>query len=246
MHNVRLVSLLETNPVVREIFNTKLVHTLKGEPVPLDSNLDDQAAEALFRHVCVQKPRIAVEVGMANGISTLAILTALENNGGEGRLISIDPNQSTQWRNCGRASVQRAGLVHRHTVMEEADWKALPRLLEQFTTVDFGYIDGWHTFDYVLLDFLYLDKLMPVDGVVAFNDCGWPAVEKVIRFVETHRHYHELDVGLPKTYARPSGLRDILRALKYGRLGAYFLRREDRYFRKTEVWEPGWGFYSKF
>ena len=112
--------------------------------------------------------------------------------------------------------------------------------------MDFGYVDGWHTFDYALLDFWYLDKMVPAGGVVAFNDCGWPAVEKAIQFVETHRRYTEMDVGLPKTYTRPTGVMDVLRALKYGRVGDYFRRREDRYFRKAEVWEPRWDFFAKF
>ena len=99
------MKLLDKSPVLLEILTSKVTRTPSGEPVPLDSYLDDQTADALYRHIREQKPKVAVEVGMANGISTLAILTALEENGGEGRLISIDPNQSTQWRNCGRASV---------------------------------------------------------------------------------------------------------------------------------------------
>ena len=42
--------------------------------------------------------------------------------------------------------------------------------------------------------------MTPKNGVIAFNDCGWAAVEKAIRFVETHRRYREVDVGLPRSY----------------------------------------------
>ena len=49
-----------------------------------DSYIDGNTAEAIYRHVRAQKPQIAVEVGMANAISTMAILTALEENGGGG------------------------------------------------------------------------------------------------------------------------------------------------------------------
>lgn len=240
------MTLLDRNPVLREILATKITRTPAGEAVPLGSNLDATYAEALYQHIRAQQPRLAVEVGMANAISTLAILTALEENGTEGRLISIDPNQSTQWRDCGRASVARAGLGQRHQVVEKPDSLALPELLAADTRVDFGYIDGWHTFDYALVDFWYLDKMTAKDGVIAFNDCGWPAVEKTIRFVETHRRYRELDVGLPRTYARPVGLMDALRAVRHGRVGDWFRRREDRYFAKVEVWEPRWDFFAKF
>lgn len=240
------MSLLQKNPTLHDLLTTRTTRTPAGESVPLGSCIDAATAEALYRHIRTQRPRLAVEVGMANAISTLAILTALEENGGDGRLISIDPNQSTQWRDCGRASVQRSGLAHRHTVMEEPDSLALPRLLERGSRVDFGYIDGWHTFDYALVDFWYLDKMTPKDGVIAFNDCGWPAVEKTIRFVETHRRYRELDVGLPRSYDRPFSLGILLRKIKHRRVGDYFRRQEDRYFVKTETWEPGWDFYAPF
>lgn len=240
------MNLLEKNATLREILETKTTRTPTGETVALDSSIDATTATALYRHIRAQKPRVAVEVGMANAISSLAILTALAENGGDGRLISIDPNQSTQWRDCGRTAVARAGLSTRHQVVEKPDSLALPQLLGEGLRVDFGYIDGWHTFDYALVDFWYLDKMTPKDGVIAFNDCGWAAVEKAIRFVETHRRYRELEVGLPRTYDRPPGLIALLRKLKHGRLGDYWRRREDRYFVKLEEWEPGWDFYARF
>ena len=240
------MSLLDRNPVLRELLTTHTARTPSGEAVLLDSFLDATHAEALYRHLRSQRPRVVVEVGMANGISTLAILTALKENGGEGQLVSIDPNQSTQWRDCGRAAVARAGLAARHRVIEKPDSLALPELLAASTRVDFGYIDGWHTFDYALVDFWYLDKMLPHDGVIAFNDCGWPAVAKAIRFAQTHRRYRELDVGLACRYDRPLSLGIFLRKLKHRQLADYFRRQEDRYFQKTEAWEPNWNFFADF
>ncbi len=240
------MSLLERNSTLHEILATKTSRTPTGESVPLSSFLDVTHAEALYRHIRANRPRTCVEVGMANGISTLSILTALEENGGDGRLISIDPNQSTQWRDCGRAAVARAGLGHRHAVHEEPDWFAMPKLLEAGTHVDFGYIDGWHTFDYALLDFWYLDKMAGAGAVLAFNDCGWPGVEKAIDFVLSHRRYAELDVGLPRAYDRPFNLGIFARKLYHRRLGDYWRRQEDRYFLKLEAWEPSWDFFARF
>lgn len=240
------MSLLDKNPVLREILETRTTRTPEGQNVSMDSHIDAKTAEALYRHILAQKPRVAVEVGMANAVSSLSILTALEETGGEGRLISIDPNQSTQWKSCGSASIARAGLAHRHELIEQPDWLALPRLLEKGTRAEFAYIDGWHTFDYALMDFWYLDKMAPAGAVVAFNDCGWAAVEKAIKFVLTHRRYTEIDVGLPRHYPRPSGLRDFYLKLRYGQLADYFRQHQDRYFRKLEEWEPRWDFYKPF
>jgi len=41
---------------------------------------------------------------------------------------------------------------------EDFDFKVLPRLLESGKKIDFAYIDGWHTFDYTLLDWCYIDR----------------------------------------------------------------------------------------
>lgn len=223
-----------------------------GSELALSSSIFPPYAEALYREVLRLKPRVAVEIGMAHGASSLAILTALEQVGGEGRLISIDPFQGMIWEYCGTTAVARANLGHRHEFIEEADWAALPRLLAENLKVDFGYIDGSHAFDYALLDTFYLDKLIPIGGVLGFNDCGLPAIGKVIGYLLSHRRYVELDVGLPMVYGRPFGIGRALREVRRNPRGLIdALRRltpsnfiesrqphQDRYFQKTETWEP--------
>jgi hypothetical protein len=115
-------------------------------------------------------------------------------------LISIDPGQSKGFGNAGLNSVKANGFSSLHRLIEEPDYLVLPDLLRQHLTPDMAYVDGWHTFDYVLLDFFYLDKLLPVGGAIGFNDCGWQAIHRVLRFIETHRKYTELDVGLAPNY----------------------------------------------
>lgn len=165
---------------------------------------------------------------------------------GEGRLVSIDPRQSSRWQGCGLTSVARAGLAGRHTLTEDVSYAALPRLLAAGGRVDFAYIDGWHTFDYALLDFWYLDKMMAPGAVVGFTDCGLPAIDKVIRFVLSHRRYAELDVGLPARYAGVSWWRELGRVLRRRERAATYRRMQDRYFEKREAWEPPWNFYAPF
>jgi hypothetical protein len=127
--------------------------------------------------------------------------------------------------------------------VEEADYLSLPRMLGRGTQVDFGYVDGWHTFDYTLLDFWYLDKMLAVGGHVAFNDCGWRAVSKAIGFLLTHRKYSEIDVGLTPSVV-PG--RELIR-FATGKWGRHYKRmNHDRYFRKDEAWEPGHDFFKSF
>ena len=98
--------------------------------------------------------------------------------------------------------------------------------------------------EYTLLAFWYIDRMLNVRGIVAFNDCNWPAVDKAINFVLTHRRYAEIDVGLPITLSEKGDWWTRLRRMLPG--GQPRLRGEDRYFRKLEHWEPRWDFYAPF
>jgi hypothetical protein len=241
----RGMSLLGNSPVLREMLESGTALDESGTPHPLNSHIPGRFAEALYRTVLARRPTLVVEVGMAMGCSTLAILTALEESGADGRLISIDPYQAA-YKNCGLAAVRRAGLTARHQHLKQPDWFALPQLLEARTQVDLAYIDGNHTFDFVLLDFWYLDRMVPVGGVVGFNDCSMPAVHKVIKFLLTHRRYEELDVGLPTSYVDYNRLRGAIRRLTRAAPQTYYRNFADRYFEKKDNWEPTWDFFAAF
>jgi predicted O-methyltransferase YrrM len=224
------VTVVEHSPVLRELFEMQSARGIDGDVLPLTTtSIPLPYADALFRTVLERRPNVVVEVGMAFGVASLAILSALEEAGGPGRLISIDPYELTQWKGCGIEAVRRAGLDERHELIEDFDYLALPELLRSGLGIGFAYLDGWHTFDYTLLDFWYVDRMLETGGVVGFNDCGWPAVDKAIQFVLSHRRYVEVDVGLaPEGIDRPHPT------------------VEDRYFEKRERWEPRWDFFADF
>jgi len=238
--------LLERCSILKEMLEHRSARTQSGELIPVHSNILPAYAEALFETVLQATPKVALEIGMAFGASTLAILSALHDGNQGGRLISIDPVQSSDWNGCGRTAVDRAGLAERHELIETCDYVALPRLLESGLRVDFAYIDGWHTFDYTLLDWWYIDKMLAEGGIVGFNDCGFPAVDKAIRFVLAHRKYIEIDVGLPITLEGYGRKRELFRRLTFGRKEHWYRRGEDRYFKKVENWEPRWNFFAPF
>ncbi len=224
--------------VLRQMYATHTAVDASGAVIQVSSEISTPLAEALYRFVRQRKPSTVIEIGMANGASALSILTALYENGA-GHLISIDPGQLSQWKGCGIENVRRAGFSDRHQLIEDYDYRALPRLLEQGMRVDFGYIDGWHTFDYTALDWFYIDKMTPVGGVIAFNDAGWLAVHKAIRAFQTHRKYRELDVGLRRSTAGGNIVKSVVKTV----MG---IRNEDRYFEKTEDWTPPFDYYARF
>lgn len=218
--------------------STRAVAELLAEALarPVDAAIAPRFAEALTRQVKACRPKLAVEIGMANGISTLAILAGLEPGA---RLISIDPFQDSNWHGAGRSLVARSDRGASHELRQKPDYLALPALLSEGIQVDFAYIDGMHTFDYVALDAFYIDKLLPVGGVVGFNDCGFRSVHKFLRFWRGHRRYEELDAGLAPDFRGGNPLITLIRRIE-GR------SNQDRYFRKLESWEPEHNYFRRF
>jgi predicted O-methyltransferase YrrM len=239
--------LLNRCPVLKEMLECRSTYTMAGDQIPIGSNIPLAYAEALYEAVLQIRPSVVLEVGMAFGISSLAILSALRDSTQNGKLISIDPHQcSGGWKGAGVAAVARAALNEWHEMIQDYDYNVLPRLLASGLKIDLAYIDGWHTFDYAFLDWWYVNKMLPVGGVVGFNDCGWPAIDKVIRFVLTHRKYSEIDVGLPIEFATQGRRRELLRRLTLGNKRRWYSRAEDRYFKKVADWEPQWDFFAPF
>ncbi len=242
--DVRKSALTTASPVLARMFETGTSVDENGDTVALSANIPEPWAEALYQRVLVERPAVCLEVGMGFGVSTLALLTGLAATGGH--LISIDPKQQSVFGGAGMEAVRRAGLADRHRLVEARSDVALPQLVADGTRIDLAYIDGWHTFDYVLLDYLYIDRMLQVGGIVGFNDCEYPAVHRVIRFVETHRRYEEVDLGLPIEYvgaSRSARLRARLAGLTDRQA---FPSVHDRYFRKIEEWEPAWDYYRPF
>lgn len=227
------------NETLRQILSTGFVTDAHGRQRPLYAGISATHAAILYKAVLKFRPKRVVEIGMCFGISTLSILTALQELNEGGRLISIDPLEDGYEKEIGLLNVRRAGLDSHHQFIGQPSYKALPELLKQGLAMDFGYVDGNHVFDHALLDFFYLDKMTAPGGVIAFNDCGWRSIHHVIQFVQTHRKYEELNMELPANYKGRNILFSFLRRLQ-GRSNT------DRYFRKTENWEPEGNFFKRF
>jgi predicted O-methyltransferase YrrM len=166
----------------------------------------------------------------------------------------VDPEQNTVHGGAALASLRRAGLDSVFELLEGPSHLMLPRLLEKGVVLDLGFIDGWHTFDYTLLDFFYIDKMLRPGGVVLLHDRSWPSKQKVFRFIKTHRRYREL----PVRYAtRPGFFRWVrrvvaakwhwLRGAPFGIVTSAITNRpEIAAFLKVESFEPDHRFFRNF
>lgn len=221
--------------LLAEIYATGRAADASGVEREINSQISPAFSRALAGVVTREQPQLVVEVGMACGLSSLSILSALPQGG---RLISIDPFHDHYWR-LGKTLVERSTRASAHELVEEPDCLALPRLLAEGHQVDLAYIDGMHTFDYVALDAFYLDKMLKVGGVLAFNDCGFRSIHKFLKYFRQHRHYEEIGVGLSPDYRGRNPLVTAVRRLE-GR------SNHDRYFRKLDSWEPEHTYFRNF
>lgn len=189
---------LAPREVLRQIAETGRTILPSGDEVQVTSHIDPACGALLQATVKSIRPKIGVEVGLAFGISTLYILEALSDAGGE-RLIGMDPAQHDQhWRGGGLHNIRRAGYARLYEFHEESSQQFLPALVASDQRIQFAFIDGWHTFDHVLVDFFYIDQMLDVGGVVVFDDVGYPSIRRACDFVVTNRDY-EIDdcVRLP-------------------------------------------------
>jgi predicted O-methyltransferase YrrM len=151
--------------------------------------------ELIRAHGC----RSAVEVGMACGTSSVVILQALADNGG-GTLVSVDPFQTAAdgYAGKGLQSVSAAGFAGQHRLVEKPDYLGLPQLVGEGVRCDFVLVDGWHSFDYTLVDMFYADLLLTPGGVLTVHDTGMPCVHKACAFLEAHKPYERLSAPVMK------------------------------------------------
>lgn len=173
---------------IEEAFSTRHIPTASGQKIPMGVYIPREEGDFLYSIVRHVRPQRTVEVGLANGLSAVFIAQALRDNG-VGRHTAIDPFQNTDWQGAGLALVREAGLADLVDLVELPSHQALPELERAGVRAGFAFVDGSHLFDYVVTDFLGIDRLLEVGGLIAFDDSDWPAVTQAIRFALTNRHY---------------------------------------------------------
>jgi predicted O-methyltransferase YrrM len=126
-----------------------------------------------------------LEVGMAFGTSAVSILMNKNTT-----LISVDPFQKTQWNSYGLKLIKSFKYDSRHTLITKKSYEALPELLKEHEkTFDFIFIDGFHTFDYTLLDIFYSCLLLKIGGYIIIDDVLHNGVKQCINYINTNYNF---------------------------------------------------------
>jgi predicted O-methyltransferase YrrM len=198
----------------------------------LGSNVNQGEAESLYRAVRAVQPVTSVEVGFGQGISALAILQAMKDNG-VGHHHVIDPFQDT-FSDAGVAMTERAGFDAMRTFYRKFADEVVPGLPQ----LDFAFIDASHLFDLTLSEFVMVDRKLRTGGLVAFHDMWMSSQRALIRYILANRSYEIVrEFASPDQNVKPISLRRRLMRTLTPLLK--LLPMHERIF-STEVLTPFW------
>lgn len=181
------------NPTIERIYATGHVEDADGQVVPDATSVNYADGAMLYHLVRREGLRDTLEVGLAHGLSALFICQAHRDNG-EGCHLALDPWQDRTYRNTGRLSIERAGLEDTFRFRQAMSFEALPQLHAEGEQFDFAFVDGSHLFDYVMVDFFYIDRMLREGGLIAFDDLWMPGVRKAVNFALRNRGYRLADL----------------------------------------------------
>jgi predicted O-methyltransferase YrrM len=183
----------ETEPAagyIHDAYRTGIMFQAGEDSVALnESCISGQQGQMLWHLTRTLRPETIIETGFGRGTSAAFFLSALAP--WNGTLTSIDPAYRHWAGNIGRTFIEKVGGSDRHRLLEQPSEIALALMLasENPPKLRFSYVDGSHHFDGTLIDFIYLDRMTEIGGVIAIDDAHAPAVRTVASFVSNNYPY---------------------------------------------------------
>lgn len=193
---------LDESSPLGERYREVLLSMYNGEPQrgadgrlhAIDSTTRVSIAEGMTLHsLCVTDHVTSIlEIGLAYGFSTVFLLAALDEVAG-GTHTAIDPFQMTDWHGIGlthaneltaRSATLTTGSF---TWIEDRSDCALVDLERAGRTFGLVFIDGYHRFDDVLVDFTLSARVCGLGGLIVFHDMWLDSIKAVTSFVRHDR-----------------------------------------------------------
>lgn len=137
-----------------------------------------------------EKPKVIVEIGASYGTSSK--LFAAISKEFNGKLYSIDPNPRPEWYE----NLKEYSLLESTELINKASpWINWNKKIE----IDFLFIDGYHNFRNVFVDFFYWTKYVKEGGMIAFHDTKkFTSVKKAINEIINTEFLEYIDASPSK------------------------------------------------
>jgi predicted O-methyltransferase YrrM len=135
----------------------------------------------IFKFLSEQHIHSTLEIGFAFGCSAAYIMAATNSTH-----YAIDP-YADQYRRLGIKNLEQFGIAEHLVLKKDFSHAALSELVKQGLKCDFVFVDGDHRFDFILVDFHFVDLLLNQGGYVLFHDVWMKSVLTVAHWIETNR-----------------------------------------------------------
>lgn len=191
----------------------RAVHGVTGRGNPYAfGGMRPEVGQRLFALVREFRPRILVETGVCNGVSTAVLLAALARNG-EGHLYSVDLPEHTDttyppgsfWEGKLGAVVPRGQqpgwlvpdrLRGHWTLRLGRSQEVLPHLLEELGSIDFFLHDSEHSYECMSFEYDLAWRHLRPGGLLVSDDTTWnTAFADFSRAVEREPDFLDRKVG---------------------------------------------------
>ncbi len=183
------------NELTEQFYRDYVVTAENHTKYPINTSaVMKDTGEILYHIVKKYKPEKSLEIGLAYGLSALHICQALYENGC-GSHTAIDPYEETDYQSVGLLNLEKAGFEDMLTFDRRPSYQALADMDAKGCRFDFAFIDGSHLFDYALVDFFLIDRMLKKKGIVVFDDLWMPSIRKVVMYVLRNRSYKWIKPG---------------------------------------------------
>jgi predicted O-methyltransferase YrrM len=160
-----------------------------GRPYPVNAKAAVPPRQGMWIYDLVRqtKPDNTLEIGLAFGFSTVFFLAALHNNG-KGHSFALDPYEVQHWGSVGLTREKVLNLVPGTFVFSDEDSiQGLTRFAREQRQFGVIFIDGYHRFDDVLIDFSLASLVCEPGGHIILDDLWMPAIQRVVAFIRRNR-----------------------------------------------------------
>lgn len=175
------------------MYNSKPQVGIDGNLYSIDDTTRVSIEEGFLLNELCQKVRKKniLEVGFGYGFSSIFILSAIIDEP-TWTHTAIDPYQYTDWKGIGFASVlhilnYRNADVQSFKLISSCSDIALSSLQSLGKKFDLIFIDGYHRFDDVLVDFYLSTKICNIGGYVVLHDLWLDSIKAVASFINSNR-----------------------------------------------------------
>jgi predicted O-methyltransferase YrrM len=181
------------NPILKQLVEEGKSFSLDQKQLVsiAGTSISKEEGDLIYRAVKETKSEVSIETGLAYGTSALWICEGLTKTPNTKHIV-IDPYQHTEgtgFRSLGINNLQLAGYGDIIDFREDFSHLVLPTLERSGLKIDFGFIDGNHLYDYTLIDFFYMDRMLRKGGIIVIDDCNWNSIRKVCSFILTNKAY---------------------------------------------------------